>query len=784
MALGLAVLIAAAALAVLSLSRPVAADAHSPEVLFGSCTETSEPICVPITEPGPDVSLMGLKAIQVSSGTSHALALTRAGEIHCWGETDAVEALLCQLPDLTVQRGNNVVRPGNEKAVVVLDAHGRPSIDETGQQAAESNRYLVDQEDVRWSQVAAGNLHSCGITTEGEIYCWGAASVFPAISIPMGILARQQDTEIPTPRFYKVAVGDAHTCVLEHEANLDAATGDVDMGNTDVSAGMVAAGSIVCWGDNTYGQTDVPGDPHPVHRAPIPNDPSAGVGAHATAAPSGDIGVSDSDGEPEAKHMYVDVTAGANHTCAVRTSGIVECWGSNSHGQIRVPMQLRLVPAEKPQQAVINANGMLTTLGAIRTGRFHSVEAGENYTCAINAEGGALCWGANIGANPTRAETVSVVGAGGTGAAAVTSLGGDPGAGGAGNVPVTSLGFGSSYAAGQEYPPAGEYTQISAGRWHACAIHTWDDFPLRGTDPAAPEPAVIQTADSAGRPIEPARQITLSGGNPDNLDCWGNDAGPDSSGGLIHTGRAIPPTQVSRPTDDRKSLGLTGLRWSQVSAGGTFSCGIFAIGQVDAPDKTAADRGLFSATAAVEEGAIACWGLVNDNDVPTPDVIFVAPGPDVEGTRCMDEVTGGVAVLPDGWGKIRGHVSDDGRLQLAFSVILKDRPDFWLQPEFGFVPSEGNMTVGRWYFSELMTVPSYADGGTAKELAGSGCGLTNMPVGRIAVRLLPTGHWELGLMTPDGLVMANVPRNHNRVPTPAEPGKWWSTDFIKWYDAP
>ena len=417
--------------------------------------------------------VMGLKAIQVSSGTSHALSLGSDGIISCWGETSAVEALLCGVPDITVQRGNSVRAGNDDPPVVVLDAHGRPSIDETGQEQAESNRYLVDQEEVRWSQVAAGNLHSCGITTEGEVHCWGSSRVRSAIQIPIGILARQQDPEMPNPRFYKVAVGDAHTCVLEHEANVDATTGAVNMGNTEIRAGQIAAGSIVCWGDNSSDQTDVPGDPHPAYRAPRPNDPSAGAGGVA-ASTSGDIGGSDSDGAPESKYLYVDVTAGNKHTCAVRTSGIVDCWGSNSRGQINVPQQLRLVPVEEPQQAVIDSNGKLTTLAPVRAGRFHSIEAGENYTCAINAEGGALCWGASIGANPSAVETVSDAGVGGTGETAVTSMSIEAG-----------------YAAGQEYPPAGEYTQISAGRWHACALHTWDDFPMRAVDPEAPEPAAL-----------------------------------------------------------------------------------------------------------------------------------------------------------------------------------------------------------------------------------------------------------------------------------------------------
>ena len=779
--LALAALIAVAALAVFSLNAPVNADAHQPEVLFGSCDENKK--CLqwgggtpPVPEV-PSINVMGLSAIQVSSGTSHVLALGSDGTISCRGETSAVEALLCGVPDITVQRGNNVRAGNDDPPVVVLDAHGRPSIDETGQESAESNRYLVDQEEVRWSQVAAGNLHSCGITTEGEVYCWGSSRVLPAILIPMGLLGLETDREIPNPRFYKVAVGDAHTCVLEHEANVNS-DGDVLMGDTQVRAGMIAAGSIVCWGDNSSGQTDVPGDPHPAHRAPLPGDTSAGAGGVAAPA-KGDIGGSDSDGASESKYLYVDVTAGANHTCAVRDSGIVDCWGSNSHGQSSVPMQLKLVRAPTPEQAVIGPDGQLTTLALERQGRFHSVEAGENYTCAINAEGGALCWGANIGANPSAAETVSDAGAGGTGETA-----------------VTSMGIGAGYAAGQEYPPAGEYTQISAGRWHACAIHTWDDFPMRAVHPEAPEPAALQAVDASGRPIEPTLQISLSDGTPANLDCWGNDAGPDGSGGRINTGRAVPPSEIRRYTNQGKLARITPLSWNQISAGGTFSCGIVntagGVGSPPPTDAEAADSGLFSATAAVEEGAVACWGLLDDNDLPSPDTIYFRPGkPGEDGTPdvCIQEEVSGTANIPDGWGKIRGLVFDKdrdnkGSLQLGFSVVLKDRQDIWIEPDFGFVPSKGNMTVGRWYYSEMMTVPRYADSGTGKPLDASACDCGDMPVGRLAVRLLPSGHWELGLMTADGLVMANLPRNHNRVPTPAQTGTWWSTDFIKWYDAP
>lgn len=134
--LALAALIAVVALAVFSLNTPVNADAHQPEVLFGSCTEVTEPVCVDEEEPGDDIEVMGLKAIQISSGTSFILTLGHDSTISCWGETDAVEAILCGVPDIKVQRGNNVRLTAGEKAVVVLNAHGRPAIDETGQEPA------------------------------------------------------------------------------------------------------------------------------------------------------------------------------------------------------------------------------------------------------------------------------------------------------------------------------------------------------------------------------------------------------------------------------------------------------------------------------------------------------------------------------------------------------------------------------------------------------------------------------------------------------------------------
>ena len=71
--------------------------------------------------------------------------------------------------------------------------------------------------------------------------------------------------------------------------------------------------------------------------------------------------------ETQRVNRAVQVSAGLNHTCAVRQSGEITCWGLNGDGQTNAPV-----------------------------GRFRSVSAGANHTCAVRElSGEMICWGAN-----------------------------------------------------------------------------------------------------------------------------------------------------------------------------------------------------------------------------------------------------------------------------------------------------------------------------------------------------------------------------------------------------
>ena len=589
--------------------------------------------------------MRGLKAVQVSAGSDHAYALTESGALIGWGFRGNGRL---STPSLDVYRGNG---EGSGTRALMPEEH----------------------EPVKWAQVAAGDMHTCAVTTEGEVYCWGD-NRYGQTEIPAGLLSAERDSGMPNPSFLKIVTGGNHTCVLENEQPKTATT--------------PAAGSIVCWGDGRHGQTEVEGDANPANDGGVlPNDLAAGLGGTA-ANTNGDLGDPDSSGTPEAKYMYVDVTTGANHTCAVRTSGVVDCWGSDSHGQTDVPRQL-----STPNTAEI-VDGMLTPSGA-----FHSIEAGDNFTCAINRAGGALCWGSN--------------------------------------------------SRGQEYPPVGEYTQLSAGRWHACALWTFDDAPQRDSTPF--------------------------GGN---VDCWGHDAG----------GQSTPPLTVERSTVRGKTVTLSKLSWTQVSAGGTFSCGIFDPVRSTAPE-LAANQAIFaSATGTLEEeGIVECWGTGPAVNVPVRHTVArvakykLEEQCDYSGEHDQYDVR-----IPDGWGRIYGLPTDDGAIRFAFKVVQAGpNNDIWIDPEFRFVPSSGNLTVNRWYYSEPMKVYDAIAPGDGVSMDGQNCDCgSERTVGRIAVRLLESGRMQLALMTADGRVMANVPADHDQIPVPAETGRWWRTAFIKWYDAP
>ena len=409
---------------------------------------------------------------------------------------------------------------------------------------------------------------------------------------------------------------------------------------------------------------------------------------------------------------YSQVDAGDLHACAVTVQGELECWGNNSHGQTNVPMRLLVRALDPqiptPQYIKVSAGGehtcALRDLGetnellcwgsdahgqsTVPSGDFIDVSAGGQHTCAVNSDNEVICWGKNSNGQTNEPSHGSYhsISAGGSHSCAINSTGG-------------ALCWGSNMK-GQEYPPAGEYTQITSGSWHACALWTTDAPPLRGS------PHVLGNQSPPG-----------------NVDCWGDNSGD----------KATPPA---------------GVNFTQISAGGTFTCGIRAA-----------------------DSFIQCWGYGGAGSKrPHKMVSTVMETEDTKWSETHD------ISLPT-TGRVLAKAYADGSLEFSFQVVRAGPDnDSFIEVFRRFVPNDGSLTVGRWYYSDMLSfveVVQPPEGALETDPAEVQC-----DVGRIAIRLLPTGHIELALMQDDGELHI-IPGNHNRLPTPAEIGVWWRTDQIR-----
>lgn len=156
--------------------------------------------------------------------------------------------------------------------------------------------------------------------------------------------------------------------------------------------------ALLCWGDNQYGQTDVPPLTNPVMFAT----------ARQHACAIDDNGLScwgyNGDGQIDVPLLSNPhyVAAGNQNTCAIDDNG-VQCWGIDVHGQTQVPVLnnphsvtiggLHLCALDDDGVKCWGYNGFgETDVPALNQPGM--IAAGYRHTCALDNDG-VVCWGYN-----------------------------------------------------------------------------------------------------------------------------------------------------------------------------------------------------------------------------------------------------------------------------------------------------------------------------------------------------------------------------------------------------
>jgi alpha-tubulin suppressor-like RCC1 family protein len=338
----------------------------------------------------------GVWAVAAGASSYHTCALLSPGTVSCWGANDYQ------------QLGSATPGSGIAMSAVPLQVAGLTNV----------------------VGIAVGARHTCAVLADGTVHCWGdnaygklGSSTSTAMSlVPLAVSGLST--------VVSVVAGTDFTCALLQDATvrcwgrndssqLGAVTPDTKSatpvtvgglsGVTSMSAGaahicaVAGAGLVNCWGAGTFGQL---GNAMTVSSTmPVMVGLSSLVSSVATGNTHtcavrlngalscwgrnsenelGDPSVSGMSSSPINVSVlspdFVAIGAGAFHTCAIHMSGTASCWGSNSSGQLAMPVS-------------VSSSG--SPIDLLDGPSFAAVTGGESHTCGLTRSGAVYCWGDN-----------------------------------------------------------------------------------------------------------------------------------------------------------------------------------------------------------------------------------------------------------------------------------------------------------------------------------------------------------------------------------------------------
>jgi alpha-tubulin suppressor-like RCC1 family protein len=409
--------------------------------------------------------------------------------------------------------------------------------------------------DTDWTHVSTSRDTSCGLKSNGRLYCWGVNSNLQAgrpttgnVLVPSPIEA---SAGVAASDWKRVVVG-LTSCALKQDDTLHCwgrnTDGQLADGTTTQSAytkailpgstwsdvavgflhvcGVKKDGTVWCWGRNASAQI-APGLP-------------------ARLVPPTQVG-SDTD--------WVAIAAGLSHTCGLKQSGELRCWGARLFGQTG-DGALGYAPTPVPAGA-----GLLPA----------SIDGYGETACALDAAGAPSCWGnAEFG--------------------------------------QTGDGVGTSREVPTPIPQAPSFSRLAVGRFHACGVPKagglvqctgLNSSGALGTGNTTQKLAFTPIASNAAyaslgwQAIDAGESHSCAIASDGSLWCWGSNCHGQVDG-------ASTAGSFSSPV---KMLPALGNGWSAVATGASHTCATRTDGALYCWGRNQNGQGGFGA-ATTESGCV------------------------------------------------------------------------------------------------------------------------------------------------------------------------------------
>jgi len=312
-----------------------------------ACREDTESPTAPAAQPSIAATTAGpLSFRQLSAGGDHICGVTTTDQAYCWGR------------NAEGQLGVGAAAGAGFYPLPIPVAGGH-----------------------RFRSVSAGNLHTCGVTTDDVVFCWGLNDYGqlgdgttsnrrrPVRVAPGVLLAHIREVQASWENTCAVSVGDIAFCwgrnqygQLGDGTQITPRLLPVRVGwhhFTKVSPGFSATCGVTpggvgfCWGDGNYAIGD--------------GNPDRGVRLRPTPIAGG--------------LTFRTVDVGFFHACGVTTANQAYCWGINDNGELGSVLEVvhQVTPAP--------VSGALA---------FRALETQYYRTCGVTTGNAAYCWGVGV----------------------------------------------------------------------------------------------------------------------------------------------------------------------------------------------------------------------------------------------------------------------------------------------------------------------------------------------------------------------------------------------------